>query len=152
MVQTQIELWSDPIDRTSLCSKTEITGSGKRFERTIVWTMVWFRSDQRSIRSGRSDHSLYSLDHGLGLVWSEVNSVWKAWFRVHYFFNFFCFFLLRDVGSVKRQQKSSVPIRDSSKVRWLWSETRSPADSKCRSPQEEILINWRPRRFLWKAV
>ena len=32
---------------------------------SIVWTMVWVRSDQRSIRSGRSDHSLYSLDHGL---------------------------------------------------------------------------------------
>ena len=28
--------------------------------------MVWVRSDQRSIRSGRSDHSLFSLDHGLG--------------------------------------------------------------------------------------
>ena len=41
--------------------------------------MVWFWSDQRSIRSGRSDHSLYSLDHGLGSVWSEVNSVWKVW-------------------------------------------------------------------------
>ena len=34
----------------------------------IVWTMVWVRYDQRSIRSGRSDHSLYSLDHGLGSV------------------------------------------------------------------------------------
>ena len=79
LVQTQIELWSDPIERTPLCSQTEITGSGKRFERTIVWTMVWFWSDQRSVRSGRSDHSLYSLDHGLGSVWSEVNSVWKVW-------------------------------------------------------------------------
>ena len=33
-----------------------------------------------------------------------------------FFFNFFVF-LLRDVGSAKRQQSSSVPIRDSSKVR-----------------------------------
>ena len=79
LVQTQIELWSDPIERTPLCSQTGITGSGKRFERTIVWTMVWFLSDQKSIRSARSDHSLYSLDHGLGSVWSEVNSVWKVW-------------------------------------------------------------------------
>ena len=44
----------------------------------IVWSMVWVRSAQRSIRSGRSDHSLYSLDHGLGSVCSEVNSVWKV--------------------------------------------------------------------------
>ena len=68
----------------------------------LVYTMVWVRSDQRSIRSGRSDHSLYSLDYGLGSVWSEVNSIWKVWFRVH-FFQFFLFFLLRDVGSAKRQ-------------------------------------------------
>ena len=118
LVHIQIELRSDPIERTPLCFQTEITGSGKRFERTIVWTMVWFRSDQRSIRSGRSDHSLFSLDHGLGRsdqrsirsrrsdhslfrldhclgsVWSEVNSVWKVWFRVHYFFQFFLFFFI----------------------------------------------------------
>ena len=99
LVQTQTELWSDPIGRTPLRSQTEITGSGKRFERTIVWTMVWFclirgqfgldgliivflvwtmvwvRSGQRSIRSRRSDHSLFSLDHGLGSVWPEINSV-----------------------------------------------------------------------------
>ena len=45
----------------------------------------------------------------------------------------------------------------------FWSEThlksdssdqkkKSPRDSWGRSPLEEILINWRPRRFLWKAV
>ena len=55
-VQTQIELWSDRLDRTPLCSQTEITGSGQQFERKIVWAMVRFRSDQRSLQSGRSDH------------------------------------------------------------------------------------------------
>ena len=29
---------------------------------------------------------------------------------------------------------------------------RSPDDIKSWSPSEEILINWRPRCFLWKAV
>ena len=39
--------------------------------------LIW--SDQRSFRSGRSDHSLCSLDNGLGSVWSEVISVWMVW-------------------------------------------------------------------------
>ena len=73
----------------------------------LVWTTVWVRSDQRSVWSGRSDHSLYSLDHGLGSVWSEVNSVWKVWFRVHYFFQFFCFFIegcwLRQEATIKQR-------------------------------------------------
>ena len=84
LVQTQIELWSDTIERTPLCSQAEITGSWKAVRAHnsldysivwtsdyglirgqfrlngliivfIVWTMVWVRSDQRSIRPGRSD-------------------------------------------------------------------------------------------------
>ena len=39
-----------------LCSQTESTGSGPKFECTIVWAMVWSWSDQRSIWSDKSDH------------------------------------------------------------------------------------------------
>ena len=46
----------------------------------IVWTMVWVRSDQRS---------KFGLE---GLISSAL------------FFQLFCFFLSRDVGSAKRQQ------------------------------------------------
>ena len=35
-VQTQIELLSDPLERTSACSQTKITGSEQQFERKIV--------------------------------------------------------------------------------------------------------------------
>ena len=97
----------------------------------LVGTMVWVRCDQRSFRSRRSDHSLFSLDHGLGSVWLVL----------------FWGMLALPRGNNKAAFRS-----DTSKVRWPWSERRSPTDSKCRSPQEEVLINWRPRRFLWKAV
>ena len=43
--------------RTPVCSQTEITGPGRKFERTKVWTMVWRWSDQRSVWSEKSDHS-----------------------------------------------------------------------------------------------
>ena len=46
-VQTQNFSRSDPVECTPVCSQTEITGSGRNFERTIVWTMVWRWSDQR---------------------------------------------------------------------------------------------------------
>ena len=55
-VQTQIGLWSDPVERTPMCSQTKITGSGRKFERSTVWSMVWRWSDQRSIWSEESDH------------------------------------------------------------------------------------------------
>ena len=40
-VWTQIELWSEPVERTPVCSQSEITGSFRKFERTTVWTMFW---------------------------------------------------------------------------------------------------------------
>ena len=39
-VQTQIALWSDPMKRTPVCLRTKITGSGRKFERTTVGTVV----------------------------------------------------------------------------------------------------------------
>ena len=35
---------------------TKITGSGRKLERTTVWTMVWSWSGQRSVRSEKPDH------------------------------------------------------------------------------------------------
>ena len=55
-MQTQISLWSDPIERTSVFSQTEITGSGRKFEHTTGWTMFWNWIVQRSIWSEKSDH------------------------------------------------------------------------------------------------
>ena len=155
-VQTQIGLWSDPDERIPVCYQTEITGSGRKFERTTVWTMVWRLSDQRSMCSENSDHrrirahlgwseatsSAIGSDHNLFVVtfvWSETTStaigsdhnlfersfVWSeatssalgsdqkcfrtqlGLIRGHFerivFFHFFVFFLLRNVGSTKRQ-------------------------------------------------
>ena len=87
-VQTQIVLWSDPVERTSVCSQTEITGSGRKFERTTVWSMVWRWSDQSSFWSEKSGAwsgdglirgpiGLKSLIIGgfeRTLVWSEATS------------------------------------------------------------------------------
>ena len=39
-VQTQTELWPDPLERTPVCFQTKITGSEQHFERKIVWAMV----------------------------------------------------------------------------------------------------------------
>ena len=174
-VQTQIE-------RTPLCSRTEITDSGRKFERTTVWTMVWSSSDQRSIWSEKSDHRrirahLSLIINGSGAIGSNQKCIRahlsliindssaigsdQKYFRTQlrlikdpFEHPIFFIFLLRDFGFAKKQQSSSVLIRDSSKVRWLSSEKRSqsPADSKDRSPSEEILINCRPRFFFWKAV
>ena len=53
-VQTQIDFWSDPVERTPVCSQTEI---------------IWFFGSSSALRS----------DHGLEMVWSEVILVWKVW-------------------------------------------------------------------------
>ena len=68
LVQTEIGLWSDPVERT------EITGSGRKFERTSVWTMVWRWSDQRSIWSEKSDHR--RIRAHLGLIRGEFKRNW----------------------------------------------------------------------------
>ena len=157
-------------------SQTKITGSGIWFERKIVWsevTSVWERYDQRSLRSR---DGLIRGHFSLGLVWSEVTSVWEwydqrslqnrnglirgglkctlVWSETisSWFFSIFCFILPSDVGSATRKQKAA-----------LWSQTyiesavfdqnqRGPADRTSQSPYKEILLNWRIRRFIWKAV
>ena len=84
-VQSQFELWSDPLELTPVCSQTEITGSGQQFERKIVWAMVWFRSEQRSIRSGRSDQSPLRSERSdqsvipahLSLIRGRIERIWS---------------------------------------------------------------------------
>ena len=59
--------WSDEF-RAHTCSRcARITWSGKGFERTFVWTMVWNLPDQRPLCSGT--------------VWSEVTLVWDGLIR-----------------------------------------------------------------------
>ena len=86
-VQTQIYSWSDTVERTPVCSQTKTTGSGRNFEGTTVWTMVWRWSDQWSIWSQKSGpwsgDGLISGKFGLKIlivgefertwVWAEAN-------------------------------------------------------------------------------
>ena len=96
-VQTQIGLRSDPVERTPVCSQTEVTGSGRKFERTTVWSMIWRWSDQRSIWSEKSDHR--RIRAHLGLIRADFERTWvcsemfsnavlsdQGPFRAHYFF------------------------------------------------------------------
>ena len=157
-MQTHIALWSDPIKRTLVRSQTEITGSGRNFERNTVCTMFWSWSDQGSIWSEKSDHRrILESDHKRferNGVWSEMFSSAiesdQGPFRVPIFFIFLVFY-----WAMLAQQKTT--IKQSSDQRLFYIlialiRKRSPADSKGRSPSEEILINWRPGCFLWKAV
>ena len=181
-VQTQIDFWSDPVERTPVCSQTKITGSFPNFERTTVWSWSGdglirghFGLESLIITSSSalgSDHKEFERNW----VWSEaqlsliingssaVGSDQKCFRtqlglirdhfkRLIFFFIFLFLFLYWEMLALPRGNNKAA----------LWSETnlksdssdqkkRSPADSKCRSPSEEILINWRPRCFLWKAV
>ena len=143
----------------------------------MVWsevTLVWGWYDQRSLRSG---DGMIRGHFGLGMVWSEVTLVWGCYDKKSlqdgnvlirggfkrtlvwsetisggFFFLIFCFFLQRDVGSVKRQQNAA-----------FWSQTelesdvfdqnqRIPTDWTCQSPYNETLFNCRIRCFIWKTV
>ena len=87
--------WSgDGLIRANFGLKTLIIGG---IERT------WVRSEATSNAIG-SDHNLFERTW----VWSEMfsNAIGsdQGQFRAPCFFILFCFFLLRDVGSAKRQQ------------------------------------------------
>ena len=81
----------------------KITGSGRKFDRTTVWTMVWRWSDQRSIWSEKSDHRRIRAQLGLIITSSSALRSDQKRFRTplaqirdHFerimFFSFFCFF------------------------------------------------------------
>ena len=78
----QIALWSDPIKRTPVCSQTKITGSGRKIERTTIWTMVWSWSGQRSTWFEKSDHRrirahLSLIMNGSSAIGSDRNCIWE---------------------------------------------------------------------------
>ena len=130
------DLWLDPSPTLPLCFQTKTTGSGIWFERTKVWsevTSIWGWSGQRSLTSG---DGLIRSHFWIIMAWSEVISVWVSvirggfkrslvWsekilsaigsdlrpFRTHFFL-------------ANRQQKNNILIRDTSRVWWLWSETK----------------------------
>ena len=103
-VQTQVALWSDPIERTPVCSQTEITGSGRKFERTKVRTMVWSWSVQRSNWSEKSDNKriwahMSVIINGLSAIGSDQKYFWTQLCLIgnHFerpIFLLFCFFLV----------------------------------------------------------
>ena len=126
------------------------TGSDQ-FERTTVWTMVMRWSGQRSIWYEKSDHRWNRAHLGLIRNVFERNWVWWGTNSSAFFFHFYLFFYWQMLALPRGSHKAA-----------FWSEThlksdssdqkKSPADGSGRSPSKEILINWRPRRFLWKAV
>ena len=63
----RIELWSDHLRAHTCFRCIRFTWSGKGFERTFVWTMVWNLPDQRPLWSRT--------------VWSEVTLVWDGLIR-----------------------------------------------------------------------
>ena len=120
----------------------------------MVWsevTSVWGWYDQRSLRSGDG----MIRDHfGLGMVWLEVTSGWE-WYdqrriqahisliRDHFernLFNDFLFFLQRDIGSVKRQQKAAFYSQTDLEFDVFDQNQRGPTDWTCQSPYKAILF------------
>ena len=131
-VQTQIGLWSDPVERTPLCSQTEITGSGRKFERTTVWTIVWTWSDKRSIWSDKSDHRRIRAHLGLirtnferNWVWSEMfsNAIWSDQVPFWAPFFIFCFFYWKMLALSRGNNKAA-----------FWSQTQPKSN---RSDQKK---------------
>ena len=123
-----------------------ITWSGKDFERTFVWTVVWNLPDQRSLWSGT--------------VWSEVTLVWDGLIRGIFkrtlvwpettstnVFQASLFFYWHLLSLVRVNNKTAFWSELLLKIWWVSSEPRGPADSNCRSPQEKILNQSRSRRF-----
>ena len=71
-VQTQIGVGSEPVEREPVCSQTEITGSGRNFERATVCTIVWRWSDQRSFWFEKSDQRRLPAQLGLIIISSSA--------------------------------------------------------------------------------
>ena len=117
-------VWSEVILSAKL--SRQWSGSSLGHSCTVVWTLVWFWSDQRSFPSGNVwaytlFHSSFSLisGHWSEILWSEVTFVWQSLIRVHFRINdtstwvrnhCFCWF-----SSAKTDQK---PLRLLSSV---WS-------------------------------
>ena len=88
-----------------LFSQIKITGSGQKFERTTVWTMVWRWSDQSSFWSEESDHRRIRAHLGLIITSSSALVSDQKCFRTQlglirdhfeplFLFSFFVIFLL----------------------------------------------------------
>ena len=99
--------------------------------------MVWVWSDQRSIRSGRSDHSFYSLDpwSGFGLIRGQFGL--EGLISSALFFPFYVF-LLRDVGSERGNNKAA-----------FQSETRLKSDDSDQKQGVQLIAKAGPlkRKF-----
>ena len=118
----------------------------------MVWsevTSVWGWYDQRSLRSGDG----MIRDHfGLGMVWSEVTSGWEwsdqrriqahiSLIRDHFQRIFlFLFFLNRDAGSVKRQQKAAFWLLTYLESDVFNQNYRGSTDWKCQSPDKKVCL------------
>ena len=128
-VQTQIDFWSDSVERTPVCSQTEITGSFRKFERITVWS--WFGDGL--IRGHFGLKSLIIGGFERTFVWSEATSsaigsdhkclqTQLGLIRDHFeriiFFHCFRFFYWKMLALPRGSQKAA-----------FWSETHLKSDS-----------------------
>ena len=159
----RIELWSDHL-RAHTCSRcARITWSGKGFKRTFIWTMVWNLIDQRPLCSGtvwseatlvwdglirghfglgRSDQRQFQAHTSLIRGRFERTLVWPETKSSDFFSSFFLFFYWHLLCLVRVNNKTAFWSDLRLKIWGVWSEPRGPADSDCRSPQEENLNHW----------
>ena len=146
---SEIDPWSYQVQRTQCVSRQKLQG-------------LWFGSseqqyDQRSLRSG---DGMIRGHLKLVIIWSEDTSRWEwsdkrqtkahisliregfepkwVWSETilsgNFFFQFFVFFLPRDVGSAKRQQKAAFSSPTPLESNGFDQNQSGPADRKCRSP------------------
>ena len=164
-VQTQIYSWSDTVERTPVCSQTKITGSGRNFERTTVWTMVWSRSDQWSIWSQKSEpwsgDALISGKFDLkSLIIGEFERTW-VWAEAN----------LSALGSDKDHSERKIvwswPLRKQLSLIIVWSRSgqwsefesgKRPGDGLIRTPSvwkvlskiQSVWKVWSEVPLVWK--
>ena len=127
-VQTQTALWSDPIEPTPVCSQTEITGSGRRFERTRVWTMVWNWSGQRSIWSEKSDHRRIRAHLSLIINGSSAT------------------------GSDRKRIREMLALPRGNNKAAFWSETHLKSDCSDQNKGDQLIAKAGPlQKIFWLA-
>ena len=117
--------------------------------------MVWSWSGQKSVWSEKSGHR--RIRAHLSLIRNSSSAIGSDRKRIGVHFSL----IINGSSAIGSDQKCFRTqlglIRDHFDRLNFFSpialiRERSPADIKGQSPSEEILINWRPRFFLWKAV
>ena len=114
-------------------------------------TLVWYGLIRGHFVLGRSDQRQFQAHTSLIRGRFERTLVWPETKSSEYFSSFLLlFFYWHLLSLVRVNNKAPFWSELHLKIRWVWSESRGPADSNCRSPQEKILNQNRSRRFYAK--